>query len=163
MNDKDKLETWKRKVIELEKRAEKLDSYRNILTNLLDEIKTKQNIKLNILLKDVDLEDEISSLKGWIDFSEEKISKFKNKIQVLEKELSEQEFEEIKEEVKLGELIKEKIEIEEKVKEPIKEFEKKKEIEKIEIEVEAEQPVKEEIKEKEELDKEILEQQLEGP
>ena len=92
------LEKWKRNLVELETKVEKFNNDKNILINLLDEIKTNQNIKLNILSKDLELEEELSTLKEWIEFEEEKISRLRDKITTLEKELSQKEVEEIKRE-----------------------------------------------------------------
>ena len=112
-----RLEYWKRKLIKLEIKVRKLNNDNNILSNLLNEIKTNQNIKLNNSLKDSELEEEISYLSDYIEFYKDKIPWYKNRIKALEKEVSQQDSEEIKEDVKLEELAKE-----EQVKEQIKEL-----------------------------------------
>ena len=81
MNYKEKSEIWKRKQVKLESKVGKLNDYRNILINLLNEAKNRQNIKLNYLLKGIDLQEEISHLTGWSEFHEEKITGYKNKIE----------------------------------------------------------------------------------
>ena len=118
MNNKERLEYWKRKLIKLEVKVRKLNNDNNILINLLNEIKTNQKIKLNNSLKDSELEEEISHLRDYIEFYKGKIPGYKNRIKALEKEVSQQNFEDIKEDVKLEELAKE----EEQVKEQIKEL-----------------------------------------
>lgn len=107
MNDKG-LEIWKGRFAELEEKVRKLTNDKNILINLLNEIKTKQGIKLNILLKDKELEEEISYLNGWIEFYKEKIAKCEKKIRVVKKEASLKKFDKIREEAKLGELLENK-------------------------------------------------------
>lgn len=107
MNDKG-LEIWKRRFAELEEKVRRLNNDRNILVNLLNEIKAKQGIKLNILLKDKELEEEISYLNGWIEFHKEKIAKYEKKIRIAGKEASLKEFDKIREEAKLGELLENK-------------------------------------------------------
>jgi len=91
MNDKEKLEIWKRKLDEIESKLQKLSNEKNILANLLYEVKTRQNIKLNNSLKGLDLLEEINHLKDWIKFYEKESSAHKNKINALEIELSQQE------------------------------------------------------------------------
>lgn len=117
MNNKGRLENWKRKLIELKEKVIKLHIDKNILINLLKEKKTNQNIKLNNSLKSSELEEEISYLQDYIEFYKDKIPGYKNRIKALEKEVSQQVFEDIKEDVKLEELAEE-----EKVKEQIKEL-----------------------------------------
>ena len=132
MNDEAKLEIWKRKLVEIDNKVKKLDNHRNILINLLNEARTRRNIKLNSSLKGLNLEEEVLHLKDWIRFHERESSIYKNKINALQ-ELSQQaileqeledlekdvEKEEIKEDVKeepvldLKELEEEKVESEE--------------------------------------------------
>ena len=91
MNDKEKLENWKRKLVEIDSKARKISNEKTILTNLLNEVKTRQNIKLNNTLRGLDLVEEINHLKDWIRFHENEISIYKKKINPLETELSRQE------------------------------------------------------------------------
>jgi len=91
MNDKEKLENWKRKLVEIDSKAGKISDEKTILTNLLNEVKTRQNIKLNNTLRGLDLVEEINHLKDWIRFHENEISIYKKKINPLETELSRQE------------------------------------------------------------------------
>lgn len=91
MNDKEKLEIWKRKIVKLENKIEKSNNYRNILINLLNEAKTRRNIKLNNSLKGLNLEEEVLHLKDWIKFHGKEISIYKTKINYLETEVSQQQ------------------------------------------------------------------------
>ena len=88
MDDKEKLEVWKRKVAKIENKAGKLDGYKNILTGLFNEVKTRQNIRLNNSLKGMDLAEEISHIKDWVEFHEKEISIYKDKISALEIKVS---------------------------------------------------------------------------
>jgi len=113
MNDKEKLEIWKRKKVEIESKLQKLSNEKNILANLLNEVKTYQNVKLNNSLKGLDLFEEILHLKDWIEFDGKEISRYKYKINALEIEVSQQEILD----KEFEDLDKEAKEIEEKEKE----------------------------------------------
>ena len=91
MNNKERLETWKRKLNKLENKVQRLNSEKASIINLLNEVKTRQNVKLNSSLRGLDLLEEILHLKDWIRYHENNISKFKNKINVLQTEVSDQE------------------------------------------------------------------------
>lgn len=91
MNNKEKLETWKRKLNKLENKVQRLNSEKASITSLLNEVKTRQNVKLNSSLRGLDLLEEILHLKDWIRYHENNISKFKNKINVLQIEVLDQE------------------------------------------------------------------------
>jgi len=116
MNDKEKLDIWKRKIIELKNDIESLITDKNILVDILVEKKTNKNVKLNNSLRNLDLTEEISAVKDWIRFYKEKYSTLENKIEALSKERSEQEFEKVKEEARLLELIDKKKDDNQKVK-----------------------------------------------
>jgi len=58
MNNK-LIDQWKRKLIELEDKTRKLNADKDILVNLLNEAKAKQNLKLSDPLQDIDLQEEI--------------------------------------------------------------------------------------------------------
>ncbi len=150
MNNKEQLENWKRSLIELKEKVKKLHIDKNILINLLKEKKTKQNIKLNNLVKDSELEEEISHLQNYIEFYKGKISGYKNRIKSLGKEVSQQDFEEIKEDVKLEELTKnrelekeaEKVRVEEKPEIEVKEEEIKEQIKELFVEKVERRPIR---------------------
>jgi len=91
MNNKEKLETWKRKLIEIENKIQKVNNEKDILVNLYKEVKTKQNFKLNNSLRGLNLVEEILHLNDWIEFHGKEISNYKNKINALKTEVSEQE------------------------------------------------------------------------
>ena len=106
MNDEAKLEIWKRKLVQIESKVKERNHEKNILVNLLNEVKTKQNIRLNKSIKGLDLVDEISHLKDWVRFHEQEISIYKNKVNALETELSQkqildQQFEDLEKEPKI--------------------------------------------------------------
>ena len=105
MNKEEKLKILKRRLIELEEKAGKLSNDKNILANISNELNKKTNIKLNIILYDADLLEEISYLNDWIKFYEKKSARYENKIRVLEKEIQE-DLEKIKKEAKVEKLIK---------------------------------------------------------
>jgi len=107
MDDKEKLEIWKRKAAEIEGKAKKLDGYSNILLNLLNEVRANKNVKLNNSLKDLDLEEDISHIKDWIEFHEKEILAYEDRIKILEKEVSEQKSEAAKKEAELKESLEE--------------------------------------------------------
>ena len=91
MNNKEKLETWKRKLIEIENKIQKVNNEKDILVNLYKEVKTKQNFKLNNSLRGLNLVEEILHLNDWIEFHGKEISNYKNKINALKTEVSDQE------------------------------------------------------------------------
>ena len=86
MNNQEKLKIWKTKIIILEKEIKKLENHHIILSNISNEIKSKQNPKLEISLEWTDLEDEISYLKDWIEYHQGEISKYDIKINELKAE-----------------------------------------------------------------------------
>ncbi len=118
MNDEEKLEIWKRKKIGIEGKLQEIRNYRDILLNLSNEVRANKNVKLNNSLKELDLEEEISHLKGRIKFHEQEVLAYEDKIKILEKEVSEQKSEAAKEEAELKDLLeeieKEEIEYEKK-------------------------------------------------
>ena len=85
MNKDEKLAIWKRKIVDLEEEMRGLESSRIILINILDDIKTKHTLKLEILLEGVNLEEEISYINDWIEFYKNKIRVYSNKISALNK------------------------------------------------------------------------------
>ena len=85
MNSQEKLEVWKRKIVDLEEEIKELESGRIILANILDEMKAKHTLKLEIFLEGIDLEEEISYLNDWIDFHKNKVRVYSNKIDSLSK------------------------------------------------------------------------------
>jgi len=91
MNNKEKLEMWKRRLSKIENKVQRLNSEKASIISLLNEVKTRQNIKLNILLIGLNLDEEIHHLNDWIQFHEKEISKYKNKINTLRIEVSDQE------------------------------------------------------------------------
>src|SRR3989338_3430677 len=107
MNDEEKLEVWKRKKIWIEGKILEIGGYSSILANLLNEVKANKNVKLNNLLKGLDLEEEISHLGDWIKFHEKEVLVYEDKIKSLEKEVSEQKSEAAKEEAELKESLEE--------------------------------------------------------
>ena len=119
MNDEEKLEIWKRKKSLIEGKIRETCGYGDILLNLFNEARANKNVKLNNLLKELDLEEEISHLKDWIKFHEKEVLVYEDKIKSLEKEVSEQESEAAKEEAELKESLeeieKEEIEYEKKL------------------------------------------------
>ena len=98
MNNKEKLNILNRKLIEVEEKVRKLYSDKNILLNILNELSRKTNVKLNNLLYDIGLQEEISYLNDWVIFYEEKSVIYNNKIEALEEKISQQELEKIKKE-----------------------------------------------------------------
>jgi len=107
MNDEEKLDIWKRKKIGIEGKIREIGSYRDVLLNLLNEVRANKNVKLNNSLKDLDLEEEISHLEDWIKFHEKEVLAYEDKIKSLEKEVSEQKSEAAKEEAELKESLEE--------------------------------------------------------
>src|SRR3989344_8116454 len=93
MDNKELLETWKRKLAELEDKVKKLDNNKNILIWLYNEVRTGRNIKLEIALKDLDLKEEIPYLNDKIEFCKGNILRLKNRIEALKTEISQQEIE----------------------------------------------------------------------
>ena len=74
MDNKGKLEIWKRKIAKIDDKAKKLNEQRDTLINLLNEAKARHNTKLNNSLKGMDLAEEISHLGDWIEFHRKEIS-----------------------------------------------------------------------------------------
>ena len=101
MNSNEKLEIWKKRIVDLGREIRSLEENNAILNNISSEVKTKQNPKLEILLEWIDLEDEISYINDWIDYHKDEISKYKIKIDELQKEKEQQSLEETKKQVKL--------------------------------------------------------------
>jgi len=106
--NKELLDIWKGKLIKLEKKSERLKHDKGILINILYELNKKTNNKLNYLLYDIELKEDISYLNDWIEFYKEKISRYKNKIELAGKGIPKQESagikgaeKEIKEQVRL--------------------------------------------------------------
>ena len=93
MDNKELLETWKRKLAELEDKVKKLDNNKNILIWLYNEVRTGRNIKLEIALKDLDLKEEIPYINDKIEFCKGNILRLKNRIEALKTEISQQEIE----------------------------------------------------------------------
>lgn len=121
MNNQEKLEIFKRKLLELEEKVKQLNEHKLILINISNELDKGTNIKLNNLLHGIELQEEVSYLNDWIGFYKEKIERYKNKIEALGKEVSQQELGKTKEEEKLKptkaeakEVVQEKITKEEK-------------------------------------------------
>src|SRR3989338_9944567 len=90
MDNKELLETWKRKLAELEDKVKKLDNNKNILIWLYNEVRTGRNIKLEIALKDLDLKEEIPYINDKIEFCKGNILRLKNRIEALKTEISPQ-------------------------------------------------------------------------
>ena len=105
MNDNKRSEALKRNLSKLEEKVSRLGNDRDILINLINELKTKQNFKLINLLKDLELEEEISYLKGLIKFYKGKIRRYENRIILSDKEASGQNLGKIEEEAKSEKLI----------------------------------------------------------
>ena len=101
MNSNEKLEIWKKRIVDLRGEIRSLEENNAILNNIFSEVKTKQNPKLEILLEWVDLEEEISYINDWINYHKDEISKYKIKIDELQKEKEQQSLEETKKQVKL--------------------------------------------------------------
>ena len=104
MNIPEKIEIWKRKIVELEKEISSLEKGKSSLINLSNDVKSGQNIKLENSLEGINLEEEITYINDWIDFHNSGILKYKNKIANLEKKSKQEEqqdLEKIKEGVKL--------------------------------------------------------------
>ena len=93
MDNKELLDTWKRKLAELEDKVKKLDNNKNILIWLYNEVRTGRNIKLEIALKDLDLKEEIPYINDKIEFCKGNILRLKNRIEALKTEISQQEIE----------------------------------------------------------------------
>ncbi|MBS3103143.1 hypothetical protein J4458_06905 [Candidatus Woesearchaeota archaeon] len=111
MNEKENIEIWKRKLIELHEKISRLNNDKNALISIRNEAVNQQNSKLSYLLNDIELEEEISILDGWTEFYASNISKYEYKLASLKKEIWQQEFEKIREDVNLTELLEKKKEI----------------------------------------------------
>ncbi|MBI2541326.1 hypothetical protein HYV80_01275 [Candidatus Woesearchaeota archaeon] len=84
MSEKERLDILKGKLLQLEKKARKLNSDKNILSSTLDESNRGTNARLTALLDDIDLKEEISYLNDWVKFYEEKSAKCLDRIKSLE-------------------------------------------------------------------------------
>ncbi|MBS3096243.1 hypothetical protein J4480_02280 [Candidatus Woesearchaeota archaeon] len=89
--DKKLQEIRKGNLAKLEEKAERLKQDKDILIGILEEINKKTNTKLNNLLGDAELQEDIDYLNDWIEFYKEKISRYKNKIDASEKDVPKQE------------------------------------------------------------------------
>ena len=72
--DKKLQEIRKGNLAKLEEKAERLKQDKDILIGILEEINKKTNTKLNNLLGDAELQEDIDYLNDWIEFYKEKIS-----------------------------------------------------------------------------------------
>src|SRR3989338_5673884 len=78
--DKKLQEIRKGNLAKLEEKAERLKQDKDILIGILEEINKKTNTKLNNLLGDAELQEDIDYLNDWIEFYKEKISRYKNRL-----------------------------------------------------------------------------------
>lgn len=85
MNIPEKIEIWKRKIVELEKEVSSLEKDKSSLIYLSDDVKSRQNIKLETSLEGIDLEEEISYLNDWIGYHKNKVKYYKDRIRISEK------------------------------------------------------------------------------
>ena len=95
--DDEKLEIWKRRLIEIEEKVKQINNHKSILVNAIDELKRESNAKLINLLQGVELQEEVSYLDDWIGFYKEKIAAYENKINALNKDIAKQKLEKLKE------------------------------------------------------------------
>jgi len=153
MNDKEKLENWKRKLVETENKVRKLSNQRDLLI--------KQ--KLNFSLKDLNLEEDISHLKDWIEFYNGKILEYKNKIETFAEETSQQEFGETRDEDKSNTKEENPEDFPTPIKDAFKLFDENVKSEKSGVKAEEKKTVTKEIRvgDKEISEDEIFDQELE--
>ena len=77
------LKVWKKKLIKLETIIRDLNNHKLILINIFNEINNEKNVKLNYLLNEIDLREDISYLNDWINFYAKYIEKYMLKIRKL--------------------------------------------------------------------------------
>src|SRR3989344_1531227 len=85
MNISEKIEIWKRKIVDLKEEIERLEGGKGALANLSGEIKERQNAKLEASLEGIDLDEEISYLDDWIGYYKNKIKYYRDRIRIAEK------------------------------------------------------------------------------
>lgn len=100
MNNKEKLDIWKRRLIELKEKVRKLNDDKSILANIFDELNKKTNIKLNNLLYGIDLQEEISYLNDWVEFYSASIKKYELKLNDLKEVIGKDSTEDLEKEQK---------------------------------------------------------------
>ena len=83
MNNQEKQDIWKKKIIELKDKIRELNSDKSILINLLNEAKEKKIINLDNPLYDIELQEKISYINDWIEFYLKGIRKYENKLRLL--------------------------------------------------------------------------------
>ena len=84
MNDKQKLEICKRKLIQLKEKIKQFDSDKSILIDVSNELDNGRNAKLNILLYGISLKEDISYLNDWAQFYINEIKKYEIKSKKLQ-------------------------------------------------------------------------------
>ena len=84
MNNQEKREIWKRKLVELKDKATKLNHDKNILINLLNEARARQDINLDNPFYEIELREKISYINDWVKFHLKRIEKYENKLKELE-------------------------------------------------------------------------------
>ncbi len=76
----ERIQIYKRKLIELEEKVNKLNNHKSILLYIYNEIEVNANSKLQNVFHDIDLKEEISYLNDWVEFHTEYIEKYKLKV-----------------------------------------------------------------------------------
>ena len=84
MNNMEKRDIWKKRLIELKEKVRKLNYDKSILISIVDELNKNINIKLNNILYDIDLQKEISYLNDWVEFYLKYTEKYELRIKKLE-------------------------------------------------------------------------------
>ena len=77
------LKIWKKRLIQLEKKIRDLNNHKLILINIFNEVNKEKNVKLDYLLHDIDLREDISYLDDWGEFYSKYVEKYKNRIRKL--------------------------------------------------------------------------------
>lgn len=85
MNISEKIEIWKRKIVELEMEISSLEKDKSSLINLSNDVKSGQNIKLEASLEGINLEEEILYLNDWTEYYKNKVKYYKDRIRISEK------------------------------------------------------------------------------
>lgn len=84
MNNMEKRDIWKKRLIELKEKVRKLNYDKSILISIVDELNKNINIKLNNILYDIDLQKEISYLNDWVEFYLKYTEKYELRIKKLD-------------------------------------------------------------------------------
>ncbi len=94
------LEIWRGKLTDLKEKVKQINDDKSILVSAFSEINKKTNIKLNNLLHDIELQEEISYLNDWVGFYSRNIEKYELKLNNLKKIIDRDSIEDLEKEQK---------------------------------------------------------------